>query len=427
MPDGNLLLTGGQTNGTPTYIQGVSVISAIESLGFCTADAFTQRSSHTATLLPNGLVLVAGGGGAAGYLSTTFLYNPLTQTCTVGPSLANARALHTATLTQNGTVLFLGGVNGAGAVSATEIYTPSADGSGIGSFAADASLNLLTARYGHTATLLKSSGVFVAGGTDGTTYFSNTEIFNPFGSTLQRVSGPSIQGRAFHTSTLLNNGDVLFAGGYNKDNSGNPQVSLTSERYSSETGTISPASTLINGMPYALAQHSAALDLIGQVSLVGGIGAFPPSGHTLGFTLTRNYPVTNSTVVITPATNTTGTVDATVSTVAVSMEGITIGTPATAKVLQGKLLFSGTYSVPINNMGSISMTGISLDMTSQEPYKGKFRPGTDATAFVPTGLTATFTGASGVSVDIIRSTCTLTLASTLDPGAERAASVDCHI
>ena len=37
----------------------------------------TARWQHTATLLPNGQVLVTGGAGTGGYLATTELYNPV--------------------------------------------------------------------------------------------------------------------------------------------------------------------------------------------------------------------------------------------------------------------------------------------------------------------------------------------------------------
>src|SRR5450432_3941075 len=70
------------------------------------------RQSHTATLLPNGQVLVAGGVSNRGVLASAELYDPATGLWTATGSLANARELHTATLLPNGQVLVAGGANG---------------------------------------------------------------------------------------------------------------------------------------------------------------------------------------------------------------------------------------------------------------------------------------------------------------------------
>jgi hypothetical protein len=73
----------------------------------------TARSSHTATLLENGLVLITGGYNGS-YVSTAELYDPSTGTFsyTTG-NLNTARSYHTATLLQNGLVLITGGYNGS--------------------------------------------------------------------------------------------------------------------------------------------------------------------------------------------------------------------------------------------------------------------------------------------------------------------------
>jgi Galactose oxidase, central domain len=69
----------------------------------------TARDSHTATLLPNGIVLVAGGFGVSGgILASAELYDPASETWTVTDSLNTARAEHTATLLSNGMVLVAG-------------------------------------------------------------------------------------------------------------------------------------------------------------------------------------------------------------------------------------------------------------------------------------------------------------------------------
>ena len=76
----------------------------------------TARHNHTATLLNNGMVLMAGGYTATdGYLASAELYNPATGTFTPTGSLNTARDCHTATLLNNGMVLMAGGYNGPAA------------------------------------------------------------------------------------------------------------------------------------------------------------------------------------------------------------------------------------------------------------------------------------------------------------------------
>jgi hypothetical protein len=83
----------------------------------------TARRSHTATLLPSGKVLVAGGFGGSDVLSSAELYDQALGTWSTTGSLATARYVHTATLLPSGKVLVAGGVNtGNGALSSAELY-----------------------------------------------------------------------------------------------------------------------------------------------------------------------------------------------------------------------------------------------------------------------------------------------------------------
>ena len=101
-----------------------------------------HATHHTATLLPNGKVLVAGGFiGGSGYLSSAELYDPASGNWTATGSLNNARSYHTATLLPNGKVLVAGGLGTDGVVfSSAELYDPAS-----GNWTATGSLN--TARY----------------------------------------------------------------------------------------------------------------------------------------------------------------------------------------------------------------------------------------------------------------------------------------
>ena len=93
-----------------------------------TGNLTVARNSHSATLLQNGTVLVAGGyGNGNAPVSATELYNPSTRTWSNIVSMSTARDGHTATLLPNGKVLVAGGYDGTGSIASAEIYDPSAD------------------------------------------------------------------------------------------------------------------------------------------------------------------------------------------------------------------------------------------------------------------------------------------------------------
>src|SRR6266581_6329977 len=103
--------------------KGLSYPVLIDPSWVPTGSLITARSRHTATLLPNGKVLVAGGNHGHAASSSAELYDPATGTWTATGSLGTARALHTATLLATGKVLVAGGNNGP-ALSSAELYDP---------------------------------------------------------------------------------------------------------------------------------------------------------------------------------------------------------------------------------------------------------------------------------------------------------------
>jgi MYXO-CTERM domain-containing protein len=161
LPSGKVLFTGGYNGQTiatsTTYDPQSGQWVDVAPLG-------TPRAHHTATLLGNGKVLIVGGNQetdfnpAAPPLATTELFDPQTQTFTPGPSMPSPAAYHTATLLPGGKVLVAGGrVQGAAGQPTAQLYDPATN-----TWATTDPMS--TARVYHSAALLGTGKVLVVGG-----------------------------------------------------------------------------------------------------------------------------------------------------------------------------------------------------------------------------------------------------------------------
>ena len=170
----------------------------------------TSRTNATATLLKNGDVLVTGGDDASGNpVATAELFDPTTGMFTPTGSMSVARAWHTATLLASGEVLVTGGRSLSGGNTTTtataELFDPAT-----GAFVLTGSVE--SPRERHTATKRTDGKVLVTGGLNGTGYLSTAELFDPATGVFIHAGNMEIE-RFLHTATLLTNGAVLVTGG----------------------------------------------------------------------------------------------------------------------------------------------------------------------------------------------------------------------
>ena len=196
-----------------------------------------QRAAHTSTLLTAGplagKVMIAGGGGGSSIFlkdSSAEIYDPVSGQFGLLTSFLNeARAMHTATVLANGSVLLAGGFNGSVAIAAgalsgasgvisnsAEIFDPKTmEFNCIGGFNTDTlrcNQSMTASRAGQSATLFTTgkmrNKLLIAGGIGGSnpqakgSPLSSAEIFNPTTSTFVATSPMTIS-RALHTATEL--------------------------------------------------------------------------------------------------------------------------------------------------------------------------------------------------------------------------------
>jgi hypothetical protein len=173
------------------------------------------RSAHTATLLRNGLVLIAGGdtrlGDSNAVTASCELFDPKSGEWRSTTSMLDARSSHVAVPLNDGRVLVIGGSAGRlGELRNCEIYDPKSE-----TWSRTGAIKI--ERAGLAATLLPNGSVLAVGGYNslgGRSYFSLSEIFDP--ATGQwRQSQPISSPATTPTLSVLRDGRVLVSGGFN--------------------------------------------------------------------------------------------------------------------------------------------------------------------------------------------------------------------
>lgn len=267
LQNGQVLLAGGDQDRTPaTATSSAELYNPATGTWSATGSMTTARAGHTATLLTNGQVVVAGGegtcvNGSCPVLATAELYNPATGTWTQTGSMTVTRTGHTATLLPTGQVLVAGGESGstANAGSTAELYN-----SATGTWAATGGLSV--PRFGALAGLLPTGQVLVVCGAPAGYVLCAAELYNPATGTWAQDGAASPSAERHFTAVLLHNGQVLISGGLTGTYPAKVHVQADATLFDPATGTA----TTTGSMTIPRAFHTLTVLQNGQVLAAGG-------------------------------------------------------------------------------------------------------------------------------------------------------------
>ena len=275
--DGKVLIAGGFV-GEENSLAGAETFDPTTN-GFSRAENMREkRSSHTATLLPNGKILIAGGFNG-NYLDSAEIYDPATGKFALTTKMTTARSGHVAVLLNNGKVLLAGGVGtGWTFLASAEIYDPASN-----AFTHTGAMT--TARESHTVTLLKDGQILITGGHQGrraaTKIYSSCEIYNPANGAFTQTGNLTVK-RHKHDAVLLADGRVLIVGGSDeRDGAG---AYRNAEIYDPTKKTFAAVSNM-NAARYKL-QGTAILLQNGKVLIAGGASraeVYDPATNTFSY------------------------------------------------------------------------------------------------------------------------------------------------
>jgi hypothetical protein len=272
LPNGRVLVAGGVSGGDAWTILSSAELYDVGQGGFVQAGSMAQRRTDAdAVALADGRVLIAGGHaldgtGALATLASAELYDPATGAFTATGSMHVPRAFFSMVLLADGRVLVAGGLTGSGGTASTvdsaEVYDPNT-----GTFALTGNLSI--AREAAAAALLPDGRVLVAGGAvsdpTGGHLTATAELYNPGTGTFAKT-GSMANELADRSATLLIDGTVLVGGGHGDGDLRNGSTSV--EIYDLSTGTFAPIAPMLQSR--VLPNLVALVD--GTVLVAGGPG-----------------------------------------------------------------------------------------------------------------------------------------------------------
>ena len=238
----------GPTKSATAYVSvGASAFTLVGSLS-------VGRSSHTATRLPSGQVLMVGGVSGAGNQYTVAdqieQFDPaIGKFQTIGKL---ARTCHSTTLLANGDILIAGGATDLTAKAPIALAEILKTGTGV----LQPTGNMTVARCGHTATLLQDGRVLITGGeapTETNVFATQSaELYDPVSGTFAPAGNMTLP-QVDHTAILLLTGKVLIVGFGSADlydpatNSFTPTSNPPVKRFDFATASLPDGRVLISG------------------------------------------------------------------------------------------------------------------------------------------------------------------------------------
>ncbi|MBI2386151.1 MAG: fibronectin type III domain-containing protein [Elusimicrobia bacterium] len=276
LPNGRVLIAGGfTTNAASTGSTNTAEIYYPDTKRFIeTTPMISSRSNHSAIMLPDGKVFVAGGFGPGDVITGNSEIFISTQSRWVPAATMPGgceRAIHATVQLRDGRILLIGGVNSSGPLSTVARYDPALNTWDCASVAAigNGTPGGPFALRSHTATLLFDGRVLVAGGNDGLGEANRSFIYDPAGNAWTSTDPlPLLQPRFNHTATFLPNGNVMISGGSQRF--GNVPVSIENYHVNASTWVTGGGVSGVAFAGGARAFHTMTLALNNKMYGIGG-------------------------------------------------------------------------------------------------------------------------------------------------------------
>jgi N-acetylneuraminic acid mutarotase len=288
LPNGRVLIAGGfTTNAASTGSTNTAEIYYPDTKRFIeTSPMISSRSNHTAIMLPDGRVFVAGGNGTRAVntdASENFISTKSQWMAAATMPAGCERAIHSAVQLRDGRILLIGGVNASGPLSTTARYDPALNTWDCASVAAIGlgTAGGVTALRSHTSTLLFDGRVLVAGGNDGLGEANRSYIYDPAGNAWTSTDPlPMLEPRFNHTATALPNGSVMISGGSQRF--GNVPQSIETYHINASSWVTGGGVSGVKFAGGARAFHTMTLALNNKMYGIGGSdGVIGGSGVSL--------------------------------------------------------------------------------------------------------------------------------------------------
>jgi hypothetical protein len=261
LQDGRVLVSGGVTNDKNEPLLGeAELFDPDDGSWTLVASMIDPRGLHSATLLDDGRVLVAGGHPMDPQVAmrSAELFDPATESFVAAPSMYARRQFHTATPLADGRVLLAGGTLDS---QTAEIFDPSTNGW-------TPTAPMIHNRVGHVAVRLPNGDVLVSGGVDNyAKAVLEAERYDPVLDTWT-PAGLLSMGRSHTAVALLPDGRVLVAGGFTLHGEA-VEVHAESDVYNPETNAWSAAGS----MHEARCAHTGTLLADGRLLVTGGVSS----------------------------------------------------------------------------------------------------------------------------------------------------------